>query len=168
MSSPNALATAVAGLALDHEQALERRRGGLAADKLGEVENQFQVKVDGIATDVADWASFDVTFDVEFAYAPSDRDSNLIMPHVTHGAFFDTVSSAPSSDDQTVSVSAHVAVRAWRSNVDSGALTGATVAVAVTSPGNKDGTFYSGTIHLTFQGWGTPPEVSNDELDPPA
>lgn len=119
-------------------------------DELGEIEQQIQVAITGEAAATIAWATVDVTFDVEFLDATDQRYSNLTEPQFTHGTVLTTT--------EPVVISACVVL--W-SRDDRGVIVGATVAIGAHNPGATTG--YTGTAHLTFQGYGS---IPNEPADP--
>jgi hypothetical protein len=150
---------AIASMTLGQIRDLEKRRAMLGVDELGEIENQFQLPISGEATATTTWASSVLTFDVHFVMAPEQRDSSLTMPHLTFGSFFGLVDPGD-GDDLDVGISVDVSVREWTIDADTGAVTGARVVIGTTGSGT-----FTGFVHLTFQGYGAPNEVTPDELD---
>lgn len=122
-------------------------------DRLGEIEQQIQIAVEGEAGAGATTATVDITFDVEFVDGTDQRYSNLAEPQfIGKGAVI--------VSDSFVYVDAVVA--SYEPN-DNGSIVGATVTIAAVVPGAEDTVAFSGYLCLTWQGWGT---VPNEPADP--
>jgi hypothetical protein len=152
----------VRGVSIDSVVDLERRRAMLDADALNEIDHQFQLPISGVATSTMAWVTKTVEFDVEFVFAPEQRDSALTMPHFTYGAVAraevdTTIEGANPSGALAISA----VVLDWVTDTRRNVITGAQVAVGVMFSGNTTPQFH-GTVHLTFQGFGALAE--NDEV----
>lgn len=119
-----------------HVRARDDRIGNLA---LKEVELQFQHEIKGNAGGTPTFAKVTINFPYALLYAPGQRDTTLKEPQFTYGA---RVKPA-------VAISA--AVEEWLRDEQSGAIVGAVVAVGASGSGE-----FKGSVHLTFQGYGTP------------
>lgn len=132
-------------------KALDKARAKYGIDTLGELEQQHQVAISGTAVAELAWADVDITFDIEFVNATSQRLSNLTLPHFTYGAVVD--SATP--------VLVTAVVRSW--DIDSrDVISGCTVSIGVMNPAGAQA--YSGYLHLSFQGYGAPPEGDPADL----
>lgn len=127
--------------AVIYEDRLSTGRRERTLDDLDEIEQQIQVEVSGTAGDTLAWDELDITFDVEFIDATDQRYSNLTVPQFSFGAVCD------------VAVLFSAVVLGWATD-DRGVIVGATVAVGAVDPGGP-GTEFIGTMHLTFQGFGS-------------
>lgn len=155
--STHALSRAVVRMARDGVVDLERRRAATGYDQLGEIEQQFQLPIEGsvIATPV--WTDITIEFDVDFFEAQEQRDSPLTLPQMYVGA---TLTVTDEDEDDAGGVAYSVFVIDWDDD-DRAAYTGCTVRVGMWNP---DGTPVSveGLLHLTFQGYGAPRADSAD------
>lgn len=99
---------------------------------------QYQIAVSGTANTGIGFSTVDIVFDVNFHYAPGQRDSDLRYPQMTFGA----------EADAQVALTA--VVSSWDVDDGTGAVKGATVVVGAIS---DDERLYNGKIHITFQGY---------------
>lgn len=134
--------------------AVEKRREELGYDALGEIEQQFHCPFSGAAGTEVAVSTVTVEFEVEFFDAPEQRNSSLSKPHMTFGAFIE-----PGGESAMFSAS----VNEWVMDEERGAFIGAVVSVVVCAPGTS-GVAFTGSLHLTFQGFGAPSE-NVPELD---
>lgn len=141
-----AVSRAVRGITVDAITSLDKKRQQLGFDSLGELEQQFQLAIEGTAAQTIAWEEREIKFNVEFYDATEQRDSSFTVPHVTYGAVI--------TSDDPVMIS--VCVREWNERSDR-AIVGATVAVGATNPGGSQVDF-EGYVHITFQGYGAPTE----------
>lgn len=164
----HALERAIAQTSHGTIRSLEARRAALAYDQLQEVTNEHQVPISGIASTGIDWATFTVAFDVDFFFAPYQRDSPLSVPHFSYGAVVQGQPSPmgntadPNNPDSLVAVSAVVVD--WSRDEATGAINGAAIGVGATVGSGAQDVAFSGYVHLTFTGWGAPNE-SVPQLD---
>lgn len=115
-----------------------------------EVEQQYQVPIEGTVGVVPIFVSVDIEFDYPMHFAPGQRDSELDRPHFW----------ASAEMDRDIMVTA--IVREWNVNSNNGAYIGATVKIALVAGATVN---YTGRIHLTFQGWGALDETDSPEGD---
>lgn len=136
---------------------LERRRDRLAADQPGEIEHQFHIPVSGTIAAVTAWTFVDLEFDVRFYYAPEQRDSPLMFPHVLTGAYFPGVEFPPEW---------HASVTSWDENAQN-CISGCRLAIGLRSAtaASSELIDVQGYIHASFQGYGAPTEFDDNELD---
>jgi len=145
-----ALSRAVRGLSVDPARALDRRRSMLGFDALQEIEQQFQLPIEGVATPVIVWDIRDIAFEVEFYNATEQRFSPYTVPVFTYGAVIETPTPVP----------VHANVMEWKKR-DDDAVTGVRLAIGVHNPGHRSVAF-SGYLHLVFQGYGALAEGAAD------
>jgi hypothetical protein len=113
-----------------------------------ELQQQFQIKINGQASEAWGFAQTTIVFDYPFFYAPAQRDSDLDRPQFWFGAELYDFPGAASA-----------VVTAWEIDPTHGAVVGATVSIGVASQPGVDAP-YEGVIHLTFQGFAA---LSEDE-----
>lgn len=150
----HALNRSIRALTIDGIRALDKRREMLGFDAMGEIEQQFQLEIEGSAGAIIAWSEVNVAFHVDFYSAADLRDSPYTVPHFTFGAVL--TGGAPAL------ISA--CVREWDID-DTDTVHGAKVAVGVCNPGATQATRFDGYLHLTFQGYGAPVEGSLPDLD---
>lgn len=143
----HAINRSIRALTIDTVRALDERRHMLGLDALGELEQQFQLPIEGSAGEVLAFFEVPVQFDVEFYNAPEQRMSPYTLPQFTYGTVI--------TSEQPVLVTA--CVRRWDLD-DAETVKGALVAVGVCSPGTTVEIPFVGYVHLTFQGYGAPVE----------
>lgn len=147
-------------------RSLEQLRTAAGYDALQELTTQIQLPVWGIANSGAAWQTFPVGFDVQFLFAPEQRDSALSVPHFSYGAvvggdpYPDPSVSDPNNPDSLVAVSA--IVTEWTSDRSIDAIVGAVIGVGVSTLGGKPVRF-DGYVHLTFQGFGAVAEDTSSD-----
>lgn len=130
--------------AVNAQRAKERRNREMATT---EVDFQYRIEISGTASAGIAFVEVELDFDVEFYYAPAQRDSDLERPHMTFGG----------EADGQVGITATVV--AWKEDEMTGAITGATVAIGVLASVNTD---FSGAAHVNFQGWGARREGASE------
>lgn len=154
----HALERAISQLAVGGTLNLDARRAAAGYDQFQEMTHQFQIPIGGTARNGWGWTEINVPFDVDFMFVPEQRDSPLAVPHFSAGP---VVSVHPDAGG-CVAVACNVVE--WARDAASDAITGAVVAIGVTS-GGADRPF-SGYVHLTFQGFGLVTESSPSSQDP--
>jgi hypothetical protein len=147
----HAINRSIQALTIDTTRHLEARREMLGFDALGEIEQQFQLPMEGSAGEVIGWFEIKLKFDVEFYNAPNRRMSPYTLPHFTYGSVIESA--------EPVLVVA--CVREWDIN-DVDTVSGAKVAIGTCNPGTSQATPFEGYMHLTFQGYGAPGENNTD------
>jgi hypothetical protein len=133
------------GVAKSQRKVRERER------ELGfaETEQQYQFPISGYVGPTAAFITTEILFDFPFYYAPGQRDPDFANPHFWFGA------------EARPAVAVSVTVTDWLFDDDNGAIIGAHVAIGVC--GNvPNATPYTGTAHLTFQGFSA---LAEDEAD---
>jgi hypothetical protein len=116
---------------------------------LSELMQQFEIDFSGAAGTLWGFATQILIFDFPFYYAPGQRDPDFANPHFWFGA------------EARPAVAVSVTVTDWLFDDDNGAIIGAHVAIGVC--GNvPNATPYTGTAHLTFQGFSA---LAEDEAD---
>lgn len=133
------LARALRGLTVDAVRAQRARTSLDRTMGANELDLQYQVDVSGQADSYVALTVVEIDFEVDFYYAPGNRDSDLQRPHMTCGG---------EADSQVI---LGATVVAWHDNALTGAIQGADVAVSVHAPSLTD---FKGKVHLNFQGWG--------------
>lgn len=137
---------AIADLTVGVAKSTEARRRREAELGLTESWQQFHVPLSGSAGTLPSFVYVDVEFDYGFHYAPGQRDSDLERPHFSFG----------SECDGEVDLGANVSE--WNVDSDTGAYLGATVRLSAIA---ADETSFTGTAHLTFQGFSAPDDVGD-------
>lgn len=145
----NAIHRSIGSLAISINRAVERKRAELIAERLAEVDQQFQIDIAGTAGGLV-WKRVNVDFDEVFYDAPSQRDSDHDEPHFTYGATID--------GGQPVMISAHVSD--WEID-EQGHYTGATIRIGCFDPTNS-GKKFTGRLHANFQGLAAPNDTEED------
>src|SRR3954462_2576538 len=77
----------IAAISLQLDRTLRRKEDAYLELGLREVQQQFQVDASGEVAGVLRWDYSDVTFDFPFSRAPSHRESDLVYPQFSYGAF---------------------------------------------------------------------------------
>lgn len=131
-------------------QAMQKRDQRNRELGLNEVDVQYHVVIDGTASLTPAFATIDLDFEWEFHSAPSQRDSELWMPHFTDGAYI----------HQGGPLIVSCAVMSWDENPDNGGISGATVSIGVQNA-SIEATPFGGYAHLTFQGFA----ISRDDME---
>lgn len=140
---------------------LDARRAAAGYDQLQEIEAQIQIPIWGIAAAGAGWSKFEVAFDVQFMFAPEQRDSPLVTPHFSYGPVVSGVpypvelTPDPNNPDNLVAVTCQIVE--WGVDLAVGAIVGAVVGIG-TSTLSGGSVKFNGYLHLTFQGYGSPLE----------
>jgi hypothetical protein len=149
-------------------QSLEERRSAEGYDALQEIETQYQVPIWGIATARPAWSTFTLAFDVQFVFAPEQRDSPLSVPHFSFGPVVSGVASPdetnPDPDNPDSLVAVFCQVVEWGRDLAADAVIGAVLGVGVSTLGGADVKF-DGYVHLSFEGYGTIAETDASALD---
>lgn len=138
---------AITALTVGVAKSTEKRRARQAELGLGESFQQFQVPISGTAGTLPAFTNVSVDFDYPFHYAPGQRDSDLEVPHAGFGA---------EADEQ---IMFGATVIAWVIDDGNGAYTGATVAISAMAA--DDDTSFTGSVHLTFQGFSAPDDTTD-------
>jgi hypothetical protein len=154
--SSNAIHRSLGKLAVSIQRASDRKKMAAAAEGLAEVDQQFQIELQGLAGGLV-WQTINVAFDDFFVDAPGQRDADLLEPHFTYGAVLDI--------GPPVMVTAHVSD--WQTDAQ-GNFTGAAVRVGVWDPTvtaveSADLPRFGGRLHLNFQGFAAPNDPSDEE-----
>lgn len=156
--STHALERSIRSMSTDAILSLDARRTSRGYDQLQELEHQFQIPIWGIASSGVGWSSFNVPFDVEFFFAPEQRDSPLAVPHFSYGP---VVSGVPSPDDAAPDpnnpdclVAVFCQVVEWARDPAMDSVVGAVVGIGVSTIGGQVDVRFDGYVHLTFQGYG--------------
>jgi hypothetical protein len=157
------LARSIRKLAIGVARDVEVRRAGRAANTMDEREEQFQIAIQGIATDYPFWQTIVVDFATAFTIAGGDRQSTLQRPQVSIGC---ELTDVERQNDQLVwepvsdGVILTAVVRDYGFD-DAHAINSATVAVCAIAPGDE--LTFSGFVHVSFQGFGAPRDPQPDE-----
>lgn len=142
---------AIADLTIGVAKATKARQDRVDQLGLQETYLQYQLPIGGTAGTLPGFATQAITFDFPFHYAPGQRDSDLEVPHFTHG----------SEVDGDVSVS--TSVRSWDIDSDTGAILGATIGVSTIAA--VEFVTFEGFVHVTFQGFCTPEDTPDDTIE---
>lgn len=146
----NAIARSVHLMGFRLSEQMHRKRHEHDATKLAEVQQQYQLKIDGVAGAGA-FTDFTINFNEIFYYAPTQRNNKNEDPQIWWGANLESGQAFFS-----------VHVKQWLLD-DSANYKGAVVTVGVQAGaygglGGVDGSAFTGTVHITFQGLGVPIE----------
>ena len=131
--------------------AMQQRLARNAELDLHEIDLQYQVAISGTAGTTPGWGEVVIEFEWEFHYAPSQRDSELEIPHFWWGAYIPT--GGP--------VAVQACVTEWEQDLDTDAITGAVVSLAALGAGEE----FNGWAHLSFQGLALLREDFSDNAD---
>lgn len=138
-------------------QRSDRNREGVMAER----EEQFQVKMSGIASDYPAWATAYLPFDTVFTIATGNRRSSLQRPQIMVG--FEVLRTARRQGAYAFTAAEGVIltafVREWHFD-DAHAIDGATVTIGAHAPGDE--LEFDAFAHITFQGFGTASESSDE------
>ena len=162
--STHALERAIASVSHGALVSLEARRAALAYDSLQELTIQYQTPIAGHVSTAWGWTKFTIGFDVEFVYAPQQRDSPFTVPHFNTGVVVQGepyplgTDADPDNPDSCVVV--QQLVLDWARDPTRSIITGAVVAVGVHSGGTVD-ISYDGYVHWSFQGFAS---VAGDDV----
>jgi hypothetical protein len=137
--------------------AMQKKRDRDDELAMHEIDLQYQLPINGIATSIIGWGTIEIEFEWEFHYAPANRDSRLVFPHMTYGAYVPP--PAPP-------IAVLACVTDWMIDPDTNAIVGAIIAVGAfasvapptTTDGSSDtpaeqGVTWKGHLHVSFQGW---------------
>lgn len=156
--STHALERSISALSTGALLALDAKRTANGYDALQELEHQFQIPIFGIASSGVGWNTFDVPFDVQFFFAPEQRDSPLAVPHFSYGPVVSGVPSPDGTDPDPNNPDCLVAVFCqvveWSRDQTLDVIDGAMVGVGVSTVGSNTDVRFDGYVHLTFQGYG--------------
>lgn len=159
-SEQHALARSIRALAVGTVIDVDRRRQNRDVAAMAEREEQFQIKVSGVASDYVAWNSVFLAFDTQFTVATGTRESGLERPQVSVGVELTTVADRQSGAPADAGVVLTAAVREWRFD-GAHTIDGATVLIGALSPGAE--LSFSGFVHITFQALGAPGDDQPDE-----
>lgn len=146
-----ALARSLSALTVGTVQAQQAREAELAYTKLGEMEQQLQVPINGDVKSSITIAQANVHWPYPFVYAPGQRDSGLKNPQFAFGV--EIVSG--------FGVIILPTVTGWARSAE-GFFTGATVGIQAWFPNARKRLKFSAVLHATFTGYGAP---QMDEAD---
>lgn len=133
------------GVMHSHQEAVER----YDANRLGELDQQFQIPVSGTAGVAGAWVEVDLDFEAPMIDAYDERQSPYSDPLFTCGVV------------QTRGEPAFFTAQVRRWIIKDELYVGATLAIGVFRP-SGDGPF-SGEIHANFQGYGSPTSDSGED-----
>lgn len=133
------------GLVQSHQREVDEYDG----NRLGELDQQFQIPVSGHATSAGAWVEVELEFDTPMLDAYDERHSPYSDPHFTFGVV--------QTRGEPVFLTAQV--RRWRLKDE--LYVGVVLAIGVFRP-SGDGPF-TGEIHANFQGYGSPTSDSGDD-----
>lgn len=150
------LAKALTEMTMGSRIRAQSLRQELNYDTQAERWQQIQLAIAGTAGGTAAWSDqIEVDFDIYFACSPANRDSQLIYPQFHYGSVIDT------GDPVVI----HALVVSW---IRDGNFTvqGAMIRWGAWAPDvPSDPYTFTGALHLTFQGYGAPPDVSGSDLE---
>lgn len=133
----------VRGLTVGMIRALDSAKAQRALEGLAERVEQFQIEVFGQAEEFASWSFAKVKFETVFVDGRGQRDSELLRPHFTYGAYIPV--GGP--------VDLSACVTEWEVN-DRQETIGCTLAIgtAASDVARK----FRGELHAEFSGYGAP------------
>ena len=111
--------------------------------KLQELDQQFQLPIQGEAGTIVSWSEIAVNFKAYVVDAREQRDVPYVRPLFTYGAVIES----------TTPVCISACIVKWNGTEEDGFI-GATVAVGVYSPGTEEAITFRGYLHLCFSGYG--------------
>lgn len=160
----HALQRSIAKLAVGVAQDITTKAERTALSSLGEREEQFQVRISGIASDYPLWTEVVLSFSQTFSMANGQRMSELSRPQFRTGFEMENaVSSLPvdatEQNPDIVGVQFFANIVRWTFD-GAGNIVGAHVALAACAPG--DSVVFTGYAHLCFQGWGALTDMPDD------
>lgn len=165
--STHALERSIRAMSTGAVLSLDEKRANAGYDQLQELETQYQIPIWGVASSGVGWSKFSVAFDVQFMFAPEQRDSPLAVPHFSYGPVVsgipspDDVAADPNNPDSLVAIFCQVIE--WGRDQAIDAIVGAVVGIGVSTIGGSDVRF-DGYVHLTFQGYGNVIESDDSGL----
>lgn len=154
--------------------ALSSKRGRDDELDMHDIDLQYQLPISGVATSIIGWGQIALEFEWQFHYAPANRDSRLVWPNFTYGAYI------PGSP-----VGVLACVTDWMIDDDTNAIVGAELAVGAISGGTAEapasanpdttgdatpsaaqvGAAFQGQLHVNFQGWAMSRDDFSDTPD---
>lgn len=144
------LQRSISAMGFGLQQEVQRKVGETARSKLTEIEQQFQIEVNGDADSRLVWATEKLQFQEILYYAPTQRVGNrLDTPHVYFGC---EMKSGP-----LTLISG--CVKEWEGDRGSG-YSGAVIGIAAQGNGK-----FRGVLHVTVQGFGAPLDHDNGQSD---
>jgi hypothetical protein len=160
----HSLSRSIQRLAVDVVRDRERRVAGTGPMRMAEREEQFQIQVSGIATDMPGYVSAELEFETGFVIASGDRNSELQRPQVMMGYELTEVArinveAGQVTQPPALGVILCAVIRDWKFT-ESLVMTGASVAVTAIAPGDE--VSFRGFVHVTFEGYGAPTEPKPD------
>lgn len=163
-SDAHSLARSVRKLAVGAVRDMNDRQAGAAIAGVSEREEQFQLAVSGVATDYPAWASTLLPFDTDFVMESAQRDSSLLRPQVSFGYEISRLERLDGPlyvpvEDAAVVMAA--VVRDWQIDGPN-LISGVRIVISAHAPGDE--LRFTGFVHVTVQGFGTPRE--DDDNDP--
>lgn len=154
----NAIARSIALMGFDLERQMRKKRHEADNYGLAETQQQYQVSVSGVAGAGA-FTDFTIKFNEIIYFAPQWRNNKMEDPQMSWGAVLDSGRAFFA-----------VNVKEWLLD-DKCNYTGAIISIGAQAGaygglGGVDGSPYSGTIHLTFQGLSAPVEDTGLAVGP--
>lgn len=142
---------AIRGLTLGTVKSYDAAKVRSWETAMDEFDQQFQLPVSGTIDARGVWVPIDVSFDVTMISSP-DRGNELSSPLFTYGVEF--ITGRPFIT---------VGVTRWSASGEVG-IGGASLEVGAFMPGARKLTTFAATVHLNFQGFGSPNPLP-DEVD---
>ncbi|GAC1522411.1 MAG: hypothetical protein NVS3B1_07740 [Marmoricola sp.] len=140
----------ISAIGFGFQQETIRKTAETSRSKLQEVEQQFQIEVQGDADSRLVWTEQELNFHEILYYAPAQRASNrLETPHVYFG-------SVMKSGNPTA---LHGVVKRWKQSA-TGAFVGAFIGIAAQGNGK-----FAAYLHVTVQGYGAPLDHDNAQSE---
>lgn len=147
-----------------------------------DIDLAYQLPISGVATSIIGWGQIEIEFEWQFHYAPANRDSRLVWPNFTYGAY---IPSSLAEGSTIVPVGVLACVMDWMIDQDTNAIVGAVLAVGALGTGTAEdpasanpdttedstpsaaqvGTPFQGQLHVNFQGWAMSRDDFSDTPD---
>lgn len=149
-----ALSRSIAALAFDTAEKIKESDEDRARESLAEYMQQFQIPVKGTIGGTPGWANIDLDFDIPMLKSASQRSVPFEYPTISLGYAIETGMDGI--------LTAYV--RSWKE--DEAVVNGALVRVGLYAPEATVEVAFSGTLHMTFQGFGAVRDDIDDSDEP--
>jgi hypothetical protein len=163
LADNHAVARSIRRLAIDAHRHINQRKGQVDYGGMAEREEQFQIKLSGIAADYPAWATAFLPFETVFTPSNGRRQNTVQRPQVAVGYELISTGRVAQNGTYVESVPEGImltgAVRGWHFG-PSDVIDGADVSIAAFAPGDQIN--FVAFVHFTFQGFGTPNELTDE------
>lgn len=163
MADNHAVARSIRRLAIDVSRQVNQRKGQVEYGGMAEREEQFQIKLSGVAADYPAWATAFLNFETAFTVANGRRKNTNQRPQVAVG--YELISTGRVGQNGTYvenvpeGIMLTGAVREWHFG-ESDVIDGANISIAAFAPGDQIN--FVAFVHFTFQGYGQPNELTDE------